>query len=182
MISFAAAFESEEQRDKFIYFYEQFYQLFVKVANKITGSVEASEEIVHDVFAEVLERTEYFLSLDSVNFRNLCVKIIRNRSIDAYRRKKLLLGAIPLDSEEAPEIPSGDMPLEMQIIKQEDYDRLQSCIARLDPLNRQILEMKYVHEMTLEKISSELNMTLPQVNGRLARARTRVKALYEEGI
>lgn len=176
------AFKSGRERDRFAQLYEQYLQLFLKVAKKIVGSAELSEDIVHDAMAEVLERREKFAFPDAVNFRNLCVKIIRNKCIDALRRNKPLDGAVPLDSEGAPEVPGGDEPLEMQIIRQEDYGRLRECLGALDPLNRQIIEMKYVHSMPLARICSELNMTLPQINGRLARARAHIRGMLKEEI
>jgi RNA polymerase sigma-70 factor (ECF subfamily) len=175
------ALETEEERDKLTYLYERYYQQFVKTAYKIVRSQEVAEEVVHDAFVAAIERKEKFLSLDAVNFRNLCVRVIRNKCIDILRRNKPLSGAMPLDSDDTPELSSDDDPFDLRVANQEDYARLMDCIAKLEPLNKQILEMKYVHGLTFERICAELGMTFPQVNGRLTRSRAKVKYLFEKG-
>jgi RNA polymerase sigma-70 factor (ECF subfamily) len=177
---YISALDSEEERDKFAYLYERNYRLLMKVARKILRSEELAEDAVHDTFIAVLERKEKFLSLDAVNFRNSCVIVIRNKCIDILRRNKPLKGAAELDAENAPEPASDDPPIDAQIATQDEYARLLASIAELEPLNRQILEMKYVREMSFEEICSELNMTFAQVNGRLARTRAKVKSLFEK--
>jgi len=176
-----SALETEEERDKLTVLYERYYQLFVKTAYKIVRSEAIAEEVAHDVFVTAIERKEQFLSLDAVNFRNLCVRVIRNKCIDILRRNKPLSGAIPLDSDDTPEFSSDDGAFDLQIANQEEYSRLKDCIAQLEPLNKQILEMKYVHGLSFERICSELGMTFPQVNGRLTRSRAKVKHLFEKG-
>jgi RNA polymerase sigma-70 factor (ECF subfamily) len=175
---YTSALETDEERDRFAYLYEKNHRLLMKVAYKILRSHESAEEAVHDAFVAVLERKEKFLSLDAINFRNLCVRIVRNRCIDILRRNKPLKDAISSDAEDAPELPTGETPFDLLIVTGEEYARLMDCIAELEPLNRQILEMKYVHEMSFKEICSELGMTFPQVNGRLARTRVKVKALF----
>ncbi|MDR1328182.1 MAG: sigma-70 family RNA polymerase sigma factor [Oscillospiraceae bacterium] len=177
---YISALETDEERDKFAYLYEENYRLLMNVARRIVRSSELAEEVVHDTFVTALEQKEKFLSLDAVNFRNFCVRVIRNKCIDILRRNKPLNGAVALDAEDSPDLISDETPFELRLVSQEDYARLMACVAELDPINRQILEMKYVHDLPFEEICSELNMTFPQVNGRLARTRAKVKALFEK--
>ncbi|MDR2356582.1 MAG: sigma-70 family RNA polymerase sigma factor [Oscillospiraceae bacterium] len=177
---YISALESDGERDRFAYLYEQNFRLLTKAAYRILRSNELAEEAVHDAFVRVLERKEKFLSLDAVNFRNLCVRIVRNRCIDILRRGKPLKDAVRLDAEGAPELASGEAPSDLRIETREDYERLMDCVAELEPLSRQILEMKYIHGMSFADICSELGMTFPQVNGRLARTRAKVRAAFEK--
>jgi RNA polymerase sigma factor (sigma-70 family) len=77
-------------------------------------------------------------------------------------------------------VPSEDPPLDWEIIQKDNQAFFMKCLAELEPLNRQILEMKYVRGMSFDQICSELNMTFPQVNGRLARTRAKIKVLFDK--
>jgi RNA polymerase sigma factor (sigma-70 family) len=48
---------------------------------------------------------------------------------------------------------------------------LEQAIERLSPLNREVLLMREVVGLSYEEIAAALDMTLPAVRGRLARAR-----------
>jgi RNA polymerase sigma factor (sigma-70 family) len=79
--------------------------------------------------------------------------------------------------DDSPEFADNSEPFDLRMIQQEDYDRLMECIGELDPINRQILEMKYMLGMSFAKICDELGMTLAQVNSRLERTRQKVRKL-----
>ena len=180
LMFYLSALDTPEERDRLAYLYEKYYRLLNKTALKILGAMDFAEDAVHETFLAAIEGDQKIYLQDEVNFRNWSVIVVKNKCYDIIRRKKKLDNAVRLDADNASELESNDLPLDIQITNRDDYEKLLACIEELEPMNRQILEMKYVLEMPFEKICSELNMTFPQVNGRLARTRAKIKEMFEK--
>jgi RNA polymerase sigma-70 factor (ECF subfamily) len=178
-----AALETDEERYNLKDLYERYHQLLMKVALKIVRSPDLAEDAVHETFLAAIEDKNKIFSQSSVNFRNWSVIVVRNKCFDILREYKNFDDSVRLESEsgtDMSDVPSDDAPLDRELIQRDDKAILMKCLAELEPLNRQILEMKYVRGMSFAEICSELNMTFPQVNGRLARTREKVKMLLEK--
>ncbi|MDR2043922.1 MAG: sigma-70 family RNA polymerase sigma factor [Clostridium sp.] len=179
MLSFyLAVLNTSEERDRITYLYDKYHQLLLKFAVKILGDNGAAEDAVHDTFIAAIESDRKILMQEEVNFRNWSVTVVKRKCFDILRRQKRLGYAAQLDMDAVSELTSDDVPLDIQIANREDYERLVDCIAELEPLNRQILEMKYMHELSFDEICAKLNMTFPQVNGRLTRTREKIKKMF----
>jgi RNA polymerase sigma-70 factor (ECF subfamily) len=176
---YLSALETDEERDKLEYIYTTYKRLFMSIALNILHSQERAEDAVHNTFLSLIERKEKFLSKTPIDLRNWCGLVLRGHCIDVLRRNKHYGGGIPLDSDDTHELADESEPFDLRLTKREDYERLAGCISRLDPLNKQILEMKYVLDMSFDEISRELGMTVAQLNSRLARTRAKIKKLYE---
>jgi len=180
LMMYLTALDTSEERDRLSYLYDKYYQLLIKTALKILGDIGLAEDAVHETFLAAIESDKKIYLQDEVNFRNWSVIVVRSKCYDILRKKNKSENAVQLDADDTPELESNELPLDIQITNREDYEKLTVCIAELEPLNRHILEMKYVLGMSFEKICSELNMTFPQVNGRLARTRAKLKSMFEK--
>jgi RNA polymerase sigma-70 factor (ECF subfamily) len=178
LLIYLAALDTEEERDKLTFLYEKYKGLLKSAAMKVIRDRDLADDAVHETFMEAIRHKEKILSLTPIDFRNWSVIVVRRKCIDAIRKRTRYGGTVSLDADNAPEVADEGEPFGLQMIRQEDYDRLMECIDRLDPVNRQILEMKYVLDMSIAEICSELDMTLAQVNSRLERTRQKVRHLF----
>jgi RNA polymerase sigma-70 factor (ECF subfamily) len=182
---YIAALETDAERDRLKELYERYHQLLMKVALKIVRSPDLAEDAVHETFLAAIEGKNKIFSQSAVNFRNWSVIVVRNKCFDILRENKNFDDSSRSDTEsgtDMSDIPSNDVPVDLELIQQDEKAILLKCLAELEPLNRQILEMKYMRGMSFADICSELNMTFPQVSGRLARTREKVKAMLEKEV
>jgi RNA polymerase sigma-70 factor (ECF subfamily) len=180
---YIAALETDEERARLKDLYERYHQLLMKTALRIVRSPDLAEDAVHETFLAAIESKEKKILQTAVNFRNWSVIVVRSKCFDILREYKNFDDSARPDTESGTDmsgVPSDDAPLDRELIQKDDKAILMKCLAELEPLNRQILEMKYVRGMTFAEICSELDMTFPQVNGRLARTREKVKTLLEK--
>jgi RNA polymerase sigma-70 factor (ECF subfamily) len=180
---YIAALDTEDERDRLRELYDRYHKLLMKVAFKIVRSPDLAEDAVHETFLAAIEDKNRIFLQSAVNFRNWSVIVVRNKCFDILREYKNFDDSVRLESEsgtDMSDIPSDDAPVDRGLIQGDEKAILMKCLAELEPLNRQILEMKYVRGMSFAEICSELNMTFPQVNGRLARTREKVKAMLEK--
>jgi RNA polymerase sigma-70 factor (ECF subfamily) len=179
---YLSALETNEERDRLTYYYEKYKQLFSKIAYGYLYSETLAEDAVHNAFLTVINDKEKILSLPDANFRSWCVIIIRSRCIDMLRKNKAFDDGISFDREDAPEIMSDEPLMEERLIENERIENLEKCLSKLDPEAKNILEMKYVLNLSFTDICERTGMTFDQVNGILRRARKKLKSMLESEV
>jgi len=172
---YMSALSSGEERDRLSYLYEKFKKRLFHAALKITRNQAMAEDAVHNAFVSAIGQKEKFLSMGEVDFFKWSVVIVRGKCIDLLRKEKRYAEK-PID-DYAEAMPSGEAPIDERVALLDTYGRLRSHMAGLDAVNRQILEMKYVLQMSMNEIGDELGLAPAQVNGRIARARAKMKEL-----
>jgi RNA polymerase sigma-70 factor (ECF subfamily) len=159
-------------------FYEENIGRLNMIAFNLTRNRAMAEDAIQDALKSVWEDKESIIRMCDIELLKWCVKLVKNRGIDLLRGEGRRAG-VPID-ELQDILPSGSVPVEDYVARQEDYGILKKCVAKLDVKSSQVLEMKYVHGMSVKEIEMELGLTTAQVNGRLARARSKVKGLMEK--
>jgi RNA polymerase sigma-70 factor (ECF subfamily) len=178
LLIYLAALDTEEARGKFEYYYDRHWKNLVHMAMGITRSQDLAEDAVHNAFCALIEKSSEILLKEPIDFMRWIVKVVRRKSIDILRARGTRY-AVSIDQDDVPELASDAMPIDFALTRQEDYDRLRQCIAELDPINRQILLMKYVDGKSFSEICAELDLTLTQANSRLERVRAKIRKQFE---
>jgi len=128
---------------------------------------------VQETYAKALKRFSSFQP--GTNFRAWMYRILRNTFLTS--RSGLKASAmVPLDAEDAPELPSGTETPETILLERSQHEPLQSAIEALPVHFREILLLCQVEEMSYQEISEALSIPMGTVMSRLSRAR---KALRE---
>lgn len=172
---YMSALNTDEERKKLSYLYEKFKKRLFHTALKITRNQTMAEDAVHNTFASAINHKEKFLSMDEIDFYRWSVVIVKGKCIDLLRKEKHYLDT-PIDNYDEI-LPSDSIPVDEHVARQDMYGRLKSHMAKLDDASRQILEMKYVLQMSMKEIGDELGFTPTQVNSRIARVRAKMKTL-----
>ncbi|MDA8226591.1 MAG: RNA polymerase sigma factor [Desulfitobacterium hafniense] len=111
--------------------------------------------------------------------RAFLILIIRNVSIDIYRRRKRQYSLSYEELEE--ELPESGQNIEDIIITNETFNRVAAIIKELPPSYADIISLKYYYHYEDEEISQILNITLGNIRTRLHRARQNlIKLLAKE--
>ena len=121
-----------------------------------------SQDIVHDTFLRARERATTLN--DSSSFRSWLLSIARNIIFNRKRNDHLVFG-------ESAEIASTeDDPLTL-VVQQDGTNAIWSSIAALEPLSREMLELRIVQGLSYREIAALTGVTGETVRTRLYRAR-----------
>src|SRR6185503_3911141 len=102
--------------------------------------------------------------------------ITRNKALSALRRR----AETALDEEVAEfiEDPSDNPEVAMQ--KQERSEILRSCLEQLSPAHREIIDLVYYHDRTIEEVSEIIGVPANTVKTRMFYARKRIAELMAD--
>jgi len=180
LLFYLATLETDEERDKFTYLYEEHKDLLMRLAKKhLLDYPELAEDAVHDAFIKAIKYKDEILIKTSDDFERWSITVVTRKCIDIQRRRKVIDQSTPIENEDDIELASDDEPFDIAAIKQENHVQYMELLEKLGPTSSQLLEMKYYAEMTYAEISDETGMTHAQIAGRLQRARTKMKILIK---
>jgi RNA polymerase sigma-70 factor (ECF subfamily) len=105
---------------------------------------------------------------DADHERHFIYKVTRNAAIDELRKKKMRITPVTLDdyiSESMEYIPADE------VIRSEEIERIVSVISKMSEANRDVLMMRFVHNLSVVEISKALNLSVNTVKARIKRGR-----------
>ena len=165
-----AALESDGDRALFLAYYQKYDRLAHYLAMRILGSQALAEEAVQEAWIRVCENFQKFLSIPCQNRRAWIVIVVENTAKNLLRREKRLstLAFDPVDRRADPD-KSGDWLLAM--------------ICEMNPVDREILELRLVTGYSNREAAARLGITPDAAGQRYSRAMARLRELLrEEGI
>jgi len=168
--------ETEQERTKMTELYEANKNTCLHVALNILKSQDLAEDAVHNAFVEVIKNKDRYFQLSGRDFRSLIVVIVKNKSIDIIRKRKKI-SETPIDDMEY-QLDSMEMPIEMQIINKEEYENLIRELSQLNEIDKQILVMKYVLDMSYKEIANSLGVLEKNVDMRIYRAKLKYRKRF----
>jgi RNA polymerase sigma factor (sigma-70 family) len=147
--------------DSFDIFYRRHRTRLVGLAFAISGSRLGSDDLVHDVMELALRDWERIRSRDdpAVWVR----RIVANRSVSAYRRRRAEARAIARLALGAEQVTLPQPSTET--------DWIWSEVRRLPTRQAQVVALTYVEQLTMSEIGEVLGCSKQSVNTHLRRAR-----------
>lgn len=138
-----------------------------------TASVQDVEECVADVFIE------FWLYPDKYNpkrgkLSSWLSMVARSKAIDRYRqtvKKK----EVSLDDE----IAVYQSELLTGIVRNEEKEKLSSCVETLDELDKEILIRRFYYEQKPKEIAVVLNMPKKQIENHLYQTKLKLRKMME---
>lgn len=127
-----------------------------------------AEELTTATFSKVLTKLNLYNS--DFNFKKWMVAIAHNQTMDYLREKGRL---VEETVDEFPDIAVEDTENSLNdvVYPEDDLKLVDEVIMQLDPMYREILELKYKHSLTIKEIANTLNLTESNAKVRLMRAR-----------
>jgi RNA polymerase sigma-70 factor (ECF subfamily) len=140
---------------------------------RIVGNETAAEDLVNEVFIEVWRSAHRFESRSQVT--TWILGIARFKALTALRRRP----SEGLDDDFAESIEdSADNP-EMMVQKADRSAVLQSCLKQLSNAHRQVIDLIYYHEQSIEEVARIIGIPENTVKTRAFHARKRLAELIE---
>ena len=145
-----------------------------RYAGRMLRDESKGEDIVSVVFIDVWRHAGRFEGRSAVS--TWLLSIARNKAISVLRRSR----DQELDEEAAEEIVDEDDNPEVQEQKRSKSDRLRACIQRLSPEHREVIDLVYYHDKSVEEVATIVGIPEGTVKTRMFHARKRLSDLARE--
>jgi RNA polymerase sigma-70 factor (ECF subfamily) len=134
----------------------------------------AAEDMVSEVFLDVWRQAERFERRCQVS--TWLLAITRNKALSTLRRRST--EQLDDDVAEFIEDPADNPEVVMQ--KQQRSEILRSCLEQLSAAHREIIDLVYYHDRTIEEISEIIGVPANTVKTRMFYARKRIAELMAD--
>lgn len=162
---------AERDQDALGQFYDQTRQVIFGLLVKILGDYHTAEEALVDVYLKVWNRAELY-SRERGSVFSWLVTIARTRAIDTLRAGR----NEPVNRKEALRHESSEEanPEQMSIL-QEHRSVVIRALAKLQPEQRQVIELAYFFGMSHSEIAEETGEPLGTVKSRIRSGMIRLR-------
>lgn len=147
--------------------YEKYRTFFIRYAEKTMGEELYAEDVVQDVFVNLLQQNTYFVSEGAI--LKYIYKAIYNRCIDLVRHKQI--------EQHYEEISGSDSVKRLSgcennaLITKEFFMIVEKRVRNLPPKCKQVFIMKYKSEYSNPEISERLGLSIRTVENQVYIAR-----------
>ncbi len=133
-----------------------------------------AEDLMSDVFLDVWQQAGRFEGRSAVS--TWLLSIARFKALSSFRQKQ----HEGLDPETADEIEDETDDPEVTVQKASKAGALQSCIAALSAAHREVIDLVYYHERSVEEVSVILGIPENTVKTRMFHARKRLSEILKQ--
>jgi len=161
------------QRDKraLQQLYSRHHVRIYRFALRFLNDEAAAEDTVSEVFIDVWRQAERFEGRSQVT--TWLLAIARNKALSLLRRRS----SEELDDEVAEFIEDPSDNPEVAMLKSQRASVLQDCLTQLSPAHREIVDLVYYHEKSVEEVAEIISVPANTVKTRMFYARKRIGEL-----
>jgi RNA polymerase sigma-70 factor (ECF subfamily) len=131
----------------------------------------AAEDVVSEVFIDVWRSAAQFEGRSEAS--TWLLAMARNKAFSALRRHK----EDSLDEDAAAEIADESDDPEIAMQKKSKGERLRDCLNRLSPEHREVIDLVYYHDKSIEEVARIVGAPEGTVKTRMFHARKRLAEL-----
>ena len=173
-----ASIENDSDRDFIENIYTSYRKLMFSEIRRITKNEWATEDVLHAVIVKLIDKIPLLRTFDRAKLVNYIITASKNTALN-YIRSNSRHSDMPIDNL-TDSFDIADAGLEEKVIYQELMSGFKAAYQKLDPKNRQLLDMKYTLEKNDGEIAVEMGMQPSSVRMALTRARVKLKAIIIE--
>jgi RNA polymerase sigma-70 factor (ECF subfamily) len=151
--------------------YSRHHVRIYRFALRFLNDEAAAEDTVSEVFIDVWRQAERFEGRSQVT--TWLLAIARNKALSLLRRRS----AEELDDEVAEFIEDPSDNPEVAMLKSQRASVLQDCLTQLSPAHREIVDLVYYHEKSVEEVAEIISVPTNTVKTRMFYARKRIGEL-----
>lgn len=161
------SFEKLNSYEKTIILYNKYDTLLQKTAKAVLGDFHLAEEAVLAAFERVTEMPQRLDGRSERECRNFMVIVCRNIACDMlHERNKVEYTDADFETDETPE---------QILLTKETAAELAEAINLLPPRRRDIVMLKFRHQLKNEEIAKALNISVETVKKDFAKAKAEIK-------
>ena len=163
-------------RPSFDVVYETLFPIIFRVSLRVTGDREVAEDLCHEAFIKLMERSDMLPDLDQSKY--WLIRVVKNLSLNHEKRRNRERIAYSKLSR----ISTGTMDsTEKQMIKEETRADVQGALNNLPYNLRTPLLFREYGDLSYKEIASILHISESNVKVRIFRARERLEKTLSKG-
>ena len=141
---------------------------------RLTGNTSLAEDLVSEVFLDVWRQAEGFESKSQVS--TWLLAIARYKALSALRRRsdEHLVDRMAATIEDTADDP------ETAVYKVDRNAIVQKCLTRLSPAHREVLDLVYYHEKSVDEVARIVGVPAATVKTRMFYARNKMADLLKQ--
>ncbi len=140
---------------------------------RLVGNQAAAEDLISEVFLDVWRQADRFEGRSAVS--TWLLAIARFKALSLMRRKP----DEELDEETAGAIEDRSDDPEVAVQKKDKSVALRKCLAVLSPEHREVIDLVYYHEKTVQEVAEIVGIPEATVKTRMFYARKRLSELLK---
>jgi len=141
---------------------------------RLTGNQSLAEDLVSEVFLDVWRQAEGFESKSQVS--TWLLAIARYKALSALRRRT----DEHLDDHMAATIEDTSDDPETVVHTKDRNTIVQKCLRELSPAHREVLDLVYYHEKSVEEVAKIVGVPAATVKTRMFYARSKMADLLKQ--
>ena len=141
---------------------------------RMAKNPQTAQDLTQEVFIKAYEQLPKFKQDGS--FKAWLYRLATNHCIDFFRRKANQMQHEQYEDRLA---ANGSDP-EVALLKRESERRLERLVAKLPEIERAILLMRYVNELSYEEIGAVLQLSKTEVGNKLFQAKKKMRKQLKE--
>lgn len=140
---------------------------------RLVGDQSKAEDLISEVFLDVWRQADRFEARSQVT--TWLLAIARFKALSALRKKP----DEELDDERAAAIEDSADDPEVAVQKKDKSEALRKCLAALSPEHREIIDLVYYHEKSVEEVAKIVGIPENTVKTRMFYARKKLAELLK---
>ena len=154
--------------------YKRYYKDVYRTIYYITKDKELSKDLTNEAYLKAYSKLE---TLDDINkFKQWVCVIGANLAKNHIRKQSKIVSFYPMEIIEDEHV-TEDIVIE-SIIKEEQKKKLRESLEELDPDAKEIIMLRYYHNLTYEEVAKTLSLKKGTVRSRLSRAKDKLYNLF----
>ena len=141
---------------------------------RLVRNEASAQDLISEVFLDVWRQAARFEGRSAVS--TWILAIARFKALSSVRRRK----EAQLDEEEAERIEDEADTPEVALQKKDTGEVLRQCLAKLSPDHREIIDLVYYHEKSVEEVAEIVDIPENTVKTRMFHARRRLSELLAQ--
>ncbi len=141
---------------------------------RLVRNEASARDLISEVFLDVWRQAARFEGRSAVS--TWILAIARFKALSSVRRRK----EAQLDEEEAERIEDEADTPEVALQKKDTGEVLRQCLAKLSPDHREIIDLVYYHEKSVEEVAEIVDIPENTVKTRMFYARKKLAELLKQ--
>ena len=141
---------------------------------RLVRNEASAQDLISEVFLDVWRQAARFEGRSAVS--TWILAIARFKALSSVRRRK----EAQLDEEEAERIEDQADTPEVALQKKDTGEVLRQCLAKLSPDHREIIDLVYYHEKSVEEVAEIVDIPENTVKTRMFYARKKLAELLKQ--
>ena len=141
-----------------------------------------AEEATQDIFLNIWLKSGSFKP-DRGQPKTWIMSVAHHRIIDLIRsRRRTTAITVASDSEDLERIPAANLPIDEQVERKLERERIQKSLATLPDAQREVIRMAYFDGYSQSEIATLLNQPLGTVKTRVRLAMQKLRLVLQEDV